>query len=553
MKIEDYLKQQIEEAIKVGGFADLLPVKIEVSASRNKEFGDLASNVAMILASKAKKNPRELAQKIADALSLDNSLVSKVQIAGPGFINFTLSNQQIYDGLKDILQKQNAYGKTVLEKSFKTQVEFVSANPTGPLTIGHGRQAVLGDTIARLLEAVGHDVTREYYFNDAGRQMRVLGNSVRCRYLELLGQIIEFPDDHYQGEYIKDIAQRAVNEKGDSLKDEDELAYFTQIAEEAIFEDIKKTLYRLNIVHDVFFNEKSLYENGEVEAVIQSLRDKDLVYDQDNAVWFKTTALGQEQDRVIVKSTGEPTYRLPDMAYHKNKFERKFDLIVDLFGADHIATYPDVLLAIEALGYDSSKVKVLIHQFVTLTEGKEKIKMSTRKANFVTLDELMDEVGADVTRYFFLNRSMSSHLNFDLTLAKTQSDENPVYYVQYAHARICSIIRFAEQEGIAMSEDADLTLLVTPEEVNLIKMLLQYPAYVLNAAKEFEPHRITNYLEEVAMVYHRFQHSGKKEDHLRVVTDNVPMTQARLALCKATRVVLANGLELLGISRPEKM
>lgn len=553
MKIEDYLKQQIEEAISKAGFSDMLPVKIEVSASRNKEFGDLATNVAMILASKAKTNPRELAQKIVNTFELDSSLVSAVQIAGPGFINFTLSNQQIYDGLSEILKKQNDYGKTICENPQKTQVEFVSANPTGPLTIGHGRQAVLGDTIARLLEAAGFDVTREYYFNDAGRQMRVLGNSVRYRYLELLGEAIEFPEDHYQGEYIKDIAKRAIEEKGDSLKDSDDPAYFTRIAEEAIFEDIKKTLYRLNIVHDVFFNEKSLYQNGEVESVIQALRDKGLVYDHDSAVWFKTTDLGQEQDRVIVKSTGEPTYRLPDIAYHKNKFERQFDLIVDLFGADHIATYPDVLLAIEALGYDASKVKVLIHQFVTLTEGKEKIKMSTRKANFVTLDELMDEVGADVTRYFFLNRSMSSHLNFDLTLAKTQSDENPVYYVQYAHARICSIIRFAEQEGITKSDNADLTLLTTSEEVNLIKILLQYPTYVMNAAREFEPHRITNYLEEVATVYHRFQHSGKKKDHLRVVTDNVPMTQARLALCESTRIVLANGLQLLGISQPEKM
>ena len=553
MKPEEYIRQALEQAIGKAGLEIEPHREIEVANSRQKEHGDLATNIALQLAKPLKKPPREIAQAIVDALDLNIAQVGKVTLAGPGFINFTLSQSHLHHALQEILDKDASYGRTNLAGGQSTQVEFVSANPTGPLTIGHGRQAVLGDTIARLLEAVGHNVTREYYFNDAGRQMRVLGESVRYRYLELLGESVDFPDDHYQGEYIRDIAQKAVDNKGDSLKEDPSVEYFTQIAEETIFEDIKSTLARMNIVHDVFYNEKSLYETGKIDAVIQALRDKNLAYDKDDAVWFKATECGLDQDRVIVKSTGEPTYRLPDIAYHRDKLARNFDLIIDIFGADHIATYPDVMAGLKALDCDPSKVKVLIHQFVTLTEGQEKIKMSTRKANFVTLDELMDEVGADVTRYFFLNRSMSSHLNFDLTLAKTESDENPVYYVQYAHARICSILRFAEKEGHDLNATADLTLLTTPEEINLIKALIQFPQVVSGAAENFEPHRLPTYLEELATIYHRFQHAGKRDTHLRVVTDDIEMTKARLALCQATKIVLANGLTMLGISKPEKM
>ena len=553
MKVELYLKEALEKAIEASGFETQTDYQVEVANSRQKEFGDLASNIALQLAKPLKRSPRDIAQTLVSHLDLDPAQVEKVNLAGPGFINFVLSKKHLFQALQIILDKQADYGKSNLAKQQSTQVEFVSANPTGPLTIGHGRQAVLGDTIARLLQAIGHKVTREYYFNDAGRQMRVLGDSVRYRYLEILGENVEFPEDHYQGEYIRDIAQVAVDEKGDSLKHETGGDYFKNLAEKTIFEDIKATLARMNIVFDVFYNEKSLYETGKIEAVIQALRDKGLAYDQDGAVWFKATECGLDQDRVIVKSTGEPTYRLPDIAYHRDKLARNFDLIIDIFGADHIATYPDVLAGLTALDCDASKVNVLIHQFVTLTEGQEKIKMSTRKANFVTLDELMDEVGADVTRYFFLNRSMSSHLNFDLTLAKNQSDENPVYYVQYAHARICSILRYATEEGYDPEADADLTLLTQDEEIDLIKALINFPQIVSGAAENFEPHRLPTYLEELANIYHRFQHAGKRDSALRVVTEDQPLTQARLALCRATQIVLANGLALLGISRPEKM
>ncbi|MCK5147019.1 arginine--tRNA ligase [bacterium] len=553
MKINEYIQQCIVSATSRAGLDTSCLSKSTVSTPKQKGHGDVASNAAMILASQARSNPRQIAQTLIDNFDLDPAYIADVSIAGPGFINFTMSNDYLFEGLAGIIQMGENYGCSQWGGGAKTQVEFVSANPTGPLTIGHGRQAVLGDTVARLLEATGHDVFREYYFNDAGRQMRVLGDSVRLRYLELLGEDAVLSEDHYQGEYIRDIAQTAIDEKGNSLKDSDELEYFKKLAEHAIFEEIKRTISRLGFEFDRFFNELSLYESGKIDEVKAILDRKGLIYESEGATWLKTTDMGMDQDRVIIKSSGEPTYRLPDIAYHRDKMERGFDLVVDIFGSDHVATYPDVLAALDAMDYDKAKVKVLIHQFVTLMEGKEKVKMSTRKANFVTLDELMDEVGTDVTRYFFLNRSMNSHLNFDLSLAKTESDENPVYYVQYAHARTCSVIRHAEEQGHDLSTEADITLLDAPEELALMKILLIYPDIVSLAAREYAPHKIPTYLEEAASAYHRFQHAGKVDASLRVVTDNVHTTAARIVLCRATRLVLANGLHLLGISAPEKM
>jgi len=553
MEIETYIRERIQKAVLKADFHTGLPLEIELVEGKQKGHGDLTTNVAFSLASREKKSPREIAHTLVNAMEWDDAWIQKVEVAGSGFINFTFSPRYLFMQLQNILKEGDTFGHGAQGRGIKVQIEFVSANPTGPLTIGHGRQAVLGDTIARIMEATGYHVTREYYFNDAGRQMRVLADSVRLRAKQLLGESLSFPEDYYQGEYIREIAKKAVNERGASLKDAEELDYFQKLAEKDIFEDIKKTLLRLSIHFDVYYNEKSLYETGKIDEVVKTLRAKDLVYDKEGAVWFRATRFGLDQDRVVIKSSGEPTYRLPDIAYHKDKMERGFDLIVDIFGADHIATYPDVLAGLRALGYDTSRVKVLIHQFVTLTEGSEKVKMSTRKANFVTLDELMDEVGVDVTRYFFLNRSMSSHLNFDLTLAKTQSEENPVYYVQYAHARICSILRHAKKEGFDPEAEADLSVLRSSEEIALIKILLKYPRVVFTTVGDFELHRIPAYLEEVATIYHRFQHAGKKDAALRVVTTNASLTLARLALCRATRIVLANGLSLMGISRPEKM
>jgi len=431
-RIEAFLKQTIETTLKDLSFPN---IDIIFETPKLDTHGDLSTNVAMQLARPLKQNPRSIAEQIIAKLKPDPAYISKIEIAGPGFINFFYSNNYLQQSVEHIIKAGEQFGRNNFGKGKKAQVEFVSANPTGPLTIGHGRQAVLGDTIANFLEWCGFQVTREYYFNNAGRQMRVLGESVRLRYLELLGELVEFPDDHYQGEYIKDIARQLHRKYGDSLKAEQESDLFKSTAEQMIFQDIKNTLQRLGIVFDVFFNEKDLYEQGDIDRVIRFFKENNLAYQKDGALWFRSTEFGQEQDRVIVKSTGEPTYRLPDIAYHRTKYERGFDLIIDLFGADHIATYPDVLAGLQALGYDSSRTKVLIHQFVTLYEGTEKVRMSTRKANFVTLDELMDEVGVDVTRWFFLMRSMDSHLNFDLSLAKSQSEENPVYYNQYAHAK----------------------------------------------------------------------------------------------------------------------
>jgi arginyl-tRNA synthetase len=435
-------------------------------------------------------------------------------------------------------------------KGKRVLVEFVSANPTGPLSIGHGRQAILGDAISRLLEATGHQVTREYYYNDGGRQMRVLADSLRARYLELLGEEYEFPEDGYQGEYIYDIARELQAEVGDSLKSAKDQEPFQKKAEEAIFADINGTLARMGIHFDNYYNEHTLYDNGHIDDVVARLRDKDLLYDKDGAVWFKTTEFGMEQDRVIIKSTGEPTYRLPDIAYHREKFKRGFEWMVDIFGADHIATVPDVMAGMKALGYDASLVTVVLHQFVTLLRDGKQVKMSTRKATFITVDELLNEVGADVVRFFFLMRKADSQLEFDLDLAKQQSQENPVYYVQYGHARLASMLRQAEEKGVKRGklEDVDLTLLVEPEEMALLQAMAGFPELVKNAALDLAPHRIIFYLQELAGKFHSYY-----SKHRVISADEQALSAARLWLVAGLKIVVHNGLALIGVSAPDSM
>jgi len=549
--LKTYLKKQILLALEKFG----IKTSVEISFEKPKieSHGDLSTNFALLAAEELKMKPRDAAQKIVSALDLDQSLVDKCEIAGPGFINFKFSKKYFLSFVNEVLEKGENFGRPNVAAGEKTQVEFVSANPTGPLTVGHGRNAVFGDTIANVLQWTGHDVTREYYFNNAGRQMRVLGDSVRLRYKEFLGEKIDFPEDYYQGEYIRDIAKHLYDERKDKLNDEPPEGIFKERAEQEIFEDIKRTLSRLQIKFDVFYNENSLYETGKIKETISALDSAGLTYDKEGAKWFKATAVGGGQDKVIVKSTGEPTYRLPDIAYHIEKFQRGFELVVDIFGSDHIATYPDVLLALKSLGYDTEKIKVLIHQFVTIFQNGEVVKMSTRKANFITLDELIDWVGADAVRFFFLMRNIGTHLNFDIDLAKKQSEENPVFYLQYAHARIASIIRFAESEGIRQSavsnqlSAVNLGLLKEKEEIDLAKTLGSFPEVVEAAASTFEPHRIINYLQEVAETFHRFYHVH------RVVIPDKELAKSRLALCLATRIVLMNGFKILGISAPEKM
>lgn len=537
IKIFKELEAQIPEIKEV-------PFIFEVPKS--ELHGDLSTNLSMLLAKKLRKNPREVANEILNQIKYDNNLISKVEIAGAGFINFFFNTNYFTKIIPRIIEQNNSFGKSDKYKGKRANVEFVSANPTGPLTVGHGRNAVVGDTVANLLEWVGYQVDREYYFNNAGRQMRVLGDSVRLRYLEILGEKIDFPEDYYQGDYIKEIAAKLYDEYNDSLKQEPAEGLFKETAEKEIFADIKKTLSAINIIHNIFYNEKSLYDDGNIDNLLNEFEKINLTYKKDDATWLKLTSLGQEQDKVIIKSTGEPTYRLPDIAYHITKFNRGYDLIVDLFGSDHAATYPDVMAGIRALGFDGNKMKVLIHQFVTIIQNGEIVKMSTRKANYITLDELINEVGKDVVRYFFNMRNISSHMNFDLTLAKKQSDENPVFYLQYAHARICSIIKAVEKENLKPSFE-HLELLNTVEEKDLLKKLNQFEEEILTSAENFETHRICFYLEDLASAFHKFY------TFRRILGSEKNVAEARLALISAVKIVLKNGLSILGVEAPEKM
>lgn len=548
-RLKKLIDQCFEQGVESGFWSAAAAGGYSLDAPKHAGQGDLATNLAMVVAGKDKKNPRTIAAQLVEMLAPHTELLEKVEIAGPGFVNCYI-NQTVWQSvLPEVCSQDASFGRSTIGQDKKVLVEFVSANPTGPLSVGHGRQAVLGDAIAGLLAATGHQVTREYYYNDAGRQMRVLGESTRARYLEALGLPFTFPEDGYQGQYIRDIAQELINEKGDTLKDESDVMVFKSKAERVIFDDINGTLHRLGIVFDNYYNEHSLYENGLVDDVVASLREKGLAYDQDGAVWFKGTEFDLPQDRVIIKSTGEPTYRLPDMAYHREKFRRGFDWMVDIFGSDHIATVPDVLAGVKALGYDPAKVTVVLHQFVTLLRDGQQVKMSTRKANFVTVDELLDEVGPDVARFFFLMRKADSQLEFDLDLATKTSQENPVYYVQYAHARLHSISRQAEAKGVAPGslQDAPLGRLVLDEETQLLKAMAGFPALVEGAALDLAPHRLVFFLQDIAGQFHSYYNKH------RIVSEDEELSRARLWLAMGVRVVLRNGLALIGVSAPESM
>lgn len=549
------IRKQLEEGIRRAWRAVLgerTPAEgnlfFVVERQTREEFGDYASNVALVGAKVWGGKPRDLAEALRAAVDLGPGKIDRIEVAGPGFLNFFLHDQWLRETLREIVAQGENFGRYLGPRKGKVQVEFVSANPTGPLTVGHGRNAVLGDSIARLLEWTGWKVVREYYFNDAGRQMRLLAESVRARCGELLGRKVEFPEEGYQGQYIWDIARQLVAEEGEKVWERD-WSYFKQRAEAAIFEDIKATLDRLGIRFDVFYNEQTLYDEGKVDEVIAELRRRGYVYEKEGALWFQATALGLEQDRVMVKSTGEPTYRLPDIAYHREKLRRGFDRIINVLGADHAAEAPDVLAGLRALGYDPKPIEVVFYQFVTLTRGGQQVRMSTRRANFVTMDELLDEVGPDVARYFFLLRSASSHIEFDLDLAKEQSEKNPVYYVQYAHARICSILRQPEADRMWSREDlGPLEQLTHPAERTLLKALVAFPEEVEEAAKRREPHRLTRYAQELATEFHNFYTQCRVLDRR-----NPALSRARLSLVQATRTVLRSTLGLLGVGAPERM
>ncbi|MDK9708643.1 MAG: arginine--tRNA ligase [Desulforhopalus sp.] len=548
-RLKSALDGCFDQGVAEGLWTSTAAGKFTVELPKHDGMGDFSTNMALVVAGAEKKNPRELAKIIVEKLAGQSELIARLDIAGPGFINISINHDVWRKLIPTIVAAGENFGRSTIGGKRKVMVEFVSANPTGPLSVGHGRQAILGDSIARLLDVTGHDVFREYYYNDAGRQMRVLGESTRARYLELLGEKAEFPEDGYQGQYIIDIAQSLVDERGDSLKYHEDVTPFKEQAEKYIFKDISGTLERLGITFDNYFNEHSLYEDGHIDDVVALLREKGYVYEKDNAVWFKTTAFGHEQDRVIIKSSGEPTYRLPDIAYHREKFRRNFDWLVDVFGSDHIATVPDVLAGVSALGYDPDKVTVVLHQFVTLTRDGKTVKMSTRKANFVTVDELIDEVGVDPVRFFFMMRKADSQLEFDLALATKESQENPVYYVQYGYARLCSILRQAAERGFTEIDPTktDTTLLVEPEELKLLKTLSTFPATIEGSALELAPHKVIFYLMELAGQIHSYYNKHK------VITDDLPLSRARLCLVLALQAVLKNGLGMVGLSTPEKM
>lgn len=578
--LRELVRGSLREAIqKLYGIS----AEIEVAVPEKPEFGDLSSTVAFALKTQLKKAPRQIAEEIA--ANLEKSPFAKVEVVGPGFINFFLKPETIQQALQELLKQGHAYGKLESGRGLRAQVEFVSANPTGPLTIGHCRQAVLGDVISRLLENAGYDVTREYYYNDAGRQMRLLGESVRARYLELLGQPVQFPDDGYHGEYIFEIARKIQQQYGASWANAS-VEQFTEFAESEIFAEIKRTLSRLfhlpeERVFDVYYNESWLYQpesHNELVPVtnkmlLQWLSELGLAYEKDGAIWFKATALGRPQDRVLVRShTGEPTYRLPDMAYHANKLLRGFDLIIDIFGADHQETYQDVLTALRALWEggklpkecNPDKIRVLIHQWVNLLRGGQPVKMSKRMATFVTIDELIDEIkqtvelapsysteqareefAVNVVRYFLLMRSSDSNVNFDLDLAKQQSKDNPVYYVMYAYTRIRSIFDKAPQAAWDSQAVQNLQL---SEELALIKKLDEFPQIVRDTTEHLAPHFLAVYVHELAGLFHDFY-----EKHRVLDETNPELMQARLALCRAVQIVLERAFALLGLVAPERM
>ena len=551
-KLAYLITDSVAACMQKGLLPDVNLPQIEIEVPANPDHGDYACNVAMILASQAKQNPRKIAQAIQENLNDMEGMIEKVQIAGPGFLNFMIKDDLWRKILWNILDQKEKYGCLDIGQGKKVQVEFVSANPTGPLHIGHARGAVVGDVLSNLLQSTGYRVSKEYYINDAGNQMNNLGKSVLYRYRELLGEQIEFPESCYKGDYIKEISADIIEKEGRRYlteKEDETVLYFNTVAGGVILEEIKKDLRDFGVTFDFYFSEKELYKENGVSDLLAALQKNGFIYSDGETLWFKTTAYGDDKDRVVIRKNGEPTYFAADIAYHQNKFARGFDILVDIWGADHHGYMPRLWAAVQALGHDKNDLKIILVQLVNLLRAGEPVAMSTRSGEFVTLREVLDEVGKDAARYNFLMRRSDSHLDFDLEVAKKQSNENPVFYVQYAHARICSILRMAQERGMALPvyENMNPSLLVEPEERGLIKMMARYPEMLEGAAKSLEVHRITFYLNELAGVFHSYYNKNK------VVTDDAALTAARLVLVDAVRVVLGNALKILGVNAPEKM
>ncbi len=524
--------------------------ELEIEMTRDPSFGDYASNAAMVLASKARMKPRKIAEDIVANISDPQGMIEKIDIAGPGFINIFIRPEFWAASLQEIDEAREQFGKSEIGKGQKVQVEFVSANPTGPLHIGHARGAVTGDVIASILQEAGYSVFREYYVNNVGNQMNTLGMSVFLRCRELLGEKVEFPPEYYQGEYIAGLARELLEKHGKALlENPDYLAICREYASASIMEGIKEDLAALGVAFNDYFPESELYKNDGLQKVLRELQEKDFIYSDGKTLWFRTTKYGDEKDRVVVRENGEPTYFASDLAYHKKKYERGFEKIIDVWGADHHGYIPRMHAGIQAFGYKKESLRIVLVQLVNLLREGAPVAMSTRSGEFVTLREVVDEVGKDAARYNFLMRRSDSHLDFDLELAKKQSNENPVFYVQYAHARICSIMRTAAERDFAVPafSEANLSRLTIPEEITLIKLLTRYPEMVEGSARSLEPHRFTFYLSELASVFHSYYNKH------RVISEDAELSRARLFLAKSIGIVLKNALNLLGVTAPEKM
>lgn len=551
-----YLQELIRKSLKVytGTKGLELPpgFAYDLVVTRDPSHGDLAVNIAFKMAGILRQKPPVIAAEFLQILEtendrLQNSVIERMVIAGGAFINFYLKKASLGQVLEDAVRQDRDYGKSDFGKGKKVLLEYVSANPTGPLTIAHGRQAAVGDSLYRILKATGHETDSEYYLNDGGRQMNLLGKSLWARYRQELQLDTELPEDGYQGAYLTDLARKLVSEKKDSLlkQTEEQAADFCRsYACQEIMETIRRDLHDFRVEFDHYFSEQTLYKKNSVQKCLEFLTDKGHLYEQEGALWFRSTAFGDDKDRVIRKTTGEYTYLAPDIAYHRYKFDRGYNKLVDFLGPDHHGYINRIKASCQALGYDAGQIEIRIVQLSTLFRNGQPVRMSTRAGEFVTLRELMDEVGIDATRFFFIMRKVESHLDFDLDLAKQKSQENPVYYLQYAHARIASILRNA---GRAVETDVNLERLCEEEETNLIKFISDYPKALVQASEFLEPYRLADYLRDLAMCFHKFYAAH------RVLSDDLELTKARLLLADAARVTLRNGLELLGISQPESM
>jgi len=553
-QIKELLVDSIKKNIKQNKFQITdIPEPI-LLATKNKSHGDIATNIALQLSRIVKINPMDIAHFIINNIDVKNNIIEKVEIAKPGFINIWFKSNWLYQIVKEIQDKGKDYGKIDMGKGKRIQVEFVSVNPTGPLHVGHGKCAVVGDALSSILKAAGFSVEKEYYINDQGKQIDILGNSVQVRYEILLGENREFPSDGYKGEYIIDIAKEIVNQYGDRFKgidDQETLEFFKEFTLKKISAEIKKDLENFGVNFDVWFSEKSLYKKGRLQEVLTILDQRGFIYKEKGAVWVKTTAFDDEKDRVVIRENGIPTYFASDIAYHQDKYQRGFDKVINVWGADHHGYIDRMKAAMKALGYPPDFFDVLIVQFVTLIKEGKEVGMSTRGGEFITLKDLINEVGKDVARYFFLMRSYDSHTEFDLDIAKSQSMENPVYYIQYAYARICSIIKKAELAGIKLNgldiDNINLQLLNTEEELKLIKKMSSLKDVIRKSAVTWKPHLLTTYLYDLASVFHKYYTVH------RIIVEDAELSKSRLILINCTRIVLLNALNLLGISAPESM